>query len=322
MEHLFASDLKTILHSKRANLYYLEYCRILVNNGRVEYLTEEENKSLYWNIPIANTTCIILGNGTSVTQAAMRELSKAGVMVGFCGGGGTPLYSGIEKEIDIAWFSPQSEYRPTEYVQKWVKIWLEDELRLQAAKKFQLLRTTFLIEQWKLRFESSDKIFNVQIDQLESKLNNHTNQILSAKNTNELLLVEANLTKYLYSLACNATKYGDFTREKNGTGNDQANKFLDQGNYLAYGLAATACWVLGIPHSFSILHGKTRRGGLVFDVADLVKDALILPQAFVSAKNGDEAQDFRSQCIKLFLKTNSLDFMINSIKEIVEKINK
>ena len=90
MEELTPSDLKTILHSKRANLYYLEHCRVLVNGGRVEYVTDEGRRSLYWNIPIANTTCLLLGTGTSVTQAAMRELAKAGVLVGFGGGGGTP----------------------------------------------------------------------------------------------------------------------------------------------------------------------------------------------------------------------------------------
>ena len=86
----FPSELKTILHSKRANLYYLQYCRVLVNGGRVEYVTDEGKQSLYWNIPIANTTAIMLGTGTSVTQAAMREFARAGVLVGFCGGGGTP----------------------------------------------------------------------------------------------------------------------------------------------------------------------------------------------------------------------------------------
>jgi CRISPR-associated protein Cas1 len=38
----------------------------------------------------------MLGTGASITQAAMRELAKAGVIVGFCGGGGTPLYSANE----------------------------------------------------------------------------------------------------------------------------------------------------------------------------------------------------------------------------------
>ena len=41
MNDFSSSDLKTILHSKRANLYYLEHCRVLVHGGRVEYLTDE-----------------------------------------------------------------------------------------------------------------------------------------------------------------------------------------------------------------------------------------------------------------------------------------
>ncbi len=90
MNDFSPSDLKTILHSKRANLYYLEHCRVLVNGGRVEYVTDEGKRSLYWNIPIANTTTVLLGTGTSITQAAMHELAKAGVLVGFCGDGGTP----------------------------------------------------------------------------------------------------------------------------------------------------------------------------------------------------------------------------------------
>lgn len=81
--YLTPSDLKTILHSKRANIYYLEKCRVQVNGGRVEYVTSEGKESYYWNIPIANTTALILGMGTSVTQAAMREFAHAGVMVGF-----------------------------------------------------------------------------------------------------------------------------------------------------------------------------------------------------------------------------------------------
>lgn len=41
MEQVSPSDLKTFLHSKRANVYYLEHCRVLVNGGRVEYVTEQ-----------------------------------------------------------------------------------------------------------------------------------------------------------------------------------------------------------------------------------------------------------------------------------------
>ncbi len=90
------TDLKAILHSKRANIYYLEYCRVMQKDGRVLYLTEAAHENQYWNIPIANTTAILLGTGTSITQAAMRMLAKAGVLVGFSGGGGTPLFAGCE----------------------------------------------------------------------------------------------------------------------------------------------------------------------------------------------------------------------------------
>ncbi len=40
-KYIAPSDLKTILHSKRANIYYLEKCRVQVNGGRVEYVTSE-----------------------------------------------------------------------------------------------------------------------------------------------------------------------------------------------------------------------------------------------------------------------------------------
>ncbi|WP_201209046.1 hypothetical protein [Rhodocyclus purpureus] len=72
MKPLVPSELKTILHSKRANLYYIEHCRVLVNGGRVEYVTDEGKQSLYWNIPIANTTTLLLGAGTSITQQGFR----------------------------------------------------------------------------------------------------------------------------------------------------------------------------------------------------------------------------------------------------------
>ncbi len=73
MQAIHATDLKTILHSKRASLYYLEHSRVLVKGGRVEYLTERGQQQLYWNIPIANTTTVLLGTGTSITQAAVPK---------------------------------------------------------------------------------------------------------------------------------------------------------------------------------------------------------------------------------------------------------
>ena len=72
--------------------------------------------------------------------------------------------------------------------------------------------------------------------------------------------------------------------------------------------------VLGIPHGFAVMHGKTRRGALVFDVADLVKDALVLPMAFICAKEKMGEQDFRQQVLQKFTDHKALDFMFEQVK--------
>lgn len=315
MQDLTPTDLKSILHSKRANIYYLQHCRVLVNGGRVEYVTDAGKRSLYWNIPIANTTSLLLGTGTSITQAAMRELAKAGVLVGFCGGGGTPLFAATEVDVEVAWLTPQSEYRPTEYLQAWVRFWFDDDLRLNAAKAFQHIRATRIQEQWQHR-SLREAGFNIDTQRLDDLLERTNRQIDLAQDNTHLLTEEARLTKALFKLAVDATGYGDFSRAKRGSGTDPANRFLDHGNYLAYGLGATATWTLGLPHGLAVLHGKTRRGGLVFDVADLVKDATILPQAFLSAMRGDEEQTFRQNCIEALTRSESLDFMIDTLKAV------
>lgn len=315
MQELTPTDLKSILHSKRANLYYLEHCRVLVKGGRVEFVTDEGKRQLYWNIPIANTTTVLLGTGTSVTQAAMRELAKAGVLVGFCGGGGTPLFSANEMDVEVAWFSPQSEYRPTEYLQSWVRFWFSDDLRLAAAKAFQQARTQRISEQWQQR-SLKEAGFVADANRLQDLLARTARNIELAQDNVALLTEEARLTKALFKLAVDTVGYGQFTRAKRGTGTDPANRFLDHGNYLAYGLGATTCWVLGLPHGLAVLHGKTRRGGLVFDVADLVKDAVILPQAFISAMRGDDERGFRQSCIESLTRGESLDFMIDTVKAV------
>ena len=315
MDDLSPTNLKAILHSKRANLYYLEHCRVLVNGGRVEYVTDGGKRSLYWNIPIANTTSILLGTGTSITQAAMRELSKAGVLVGFAGGGGTPLFSANEVDVEVAWFAPQSEYRSTEYLQAWVRFWFDDQLRLMAARSIQSMRLRRLLEQWTAQ-PLREGGFAVDVPRLHELMTRFQQRIAVALDVTNLLTDEAQLTKALFRLAVEATGYGEFTRAKRGAGTDPANRFLDHGNYLAYGLGATATWVLGLPHGLAVLHGKTRRGGLVFDVADLVKDAAVLPQAFLSAMRGDDEQQFRRNCIESLTRSESLDFMIDTLKDI------
>lgn len=315
MEDLSPSDLKAILHSKRANLFYLEYCRVMQKDGRVLYLTEATKENLYFNIPIANTTVLLLGNGTSITQAAMRMLAQAGVLVGFCGGGGTPLYMGNE----IEWFTPQNEYRPTEYLQGWMGFWFDDSKRLSAAKIFQKMRINFLKQVWCKDRELKAEGFNFEDRVIQDALDNFFIRTEKATNAQGLLLTEAQLTKTLYKYAANATQNEGFKRLHQSTRSvdiGKANDFLNHGNYLAYGLAACTLWVLGIPHGFAVMHGKTRRGALVFDIADLIKDALVLPWAFICAKENATEQEFRQQILQAFTDHKALDYMFEQVKKV------
>ena len=305
---LAKSDFKMILHSKRANIYYLSKCRVMQKDGRVLYLTESKKENLYWNIPIANTTVILLGNGTSITQAAMRLLAGAGVLIGFCGGGGTPLFAGAE----IEWLNPQSEYRPTEYVQGWLSFWFDETKRLQAAKEFQKKRCDFLERIWTTDEELQEEGFYGDDFEIESALLGYRNAIEKAPSVMQLLVSEAAFTKQLYKYAAHTVGLTDFVRARKG--NDRANAFLNHGNYLAYGLAAVTLWVLGIPRGFAVMHGKTRRGALVFDVADLVKDAIVLPWSFICGAGDKTEQEFRQTCLRKFTEHKVLDFMFDEVK--------
>ena len=273
-------------------------------------LTEAKKENHYYNIPIANTTCLLLGTGTSITQAAIRMLAQAGVLVGFCGGGGTPLLMANEVE----WLTPQNEYRPTEYLHGWMQFWFDNEKRLNAAKQFQTLRIEYLSRVWSKDKELKQNGFLITDNAIQSSLAIFTKRTEAASKQSDLLLTEAQLTKALYKFAANNTQFDNFTRQHQST--DLANDFLNHGNYLAYGLAACTLWVLGIPHGFAVMHGKTRRGALVFDVADLIKDALVLPWAFICAKENATEQEFRQQILQAFTDHKALDYMFDAVKQI------
>lgn len=324
MDNIKSSDLKSILHSKRANMYYLEYCRVMQKDGRVLYLTQANKENQYFNIPIANTTVLLLGNGTSITQAAMRMLAQASVLVGFSGGGGTPLYMANEVEQPIEWLTPQSEYRPTEYLQGWMGFWFDNEKRLAAAKTFQQARISFLKQVWQKDKELKTAGFNFNDQTIQDALNTFYSRTEKASKQSDLLLTEAQLTKVLYKYAANNTQHSNFKRQHQTThtaSTTLANDFLNHGNYLAYGLAASTLWVLGIPHGFAVMHGKTRRGALVFDVADLIKDALVLPWAFICAQENATEQEFRQQILQAFTDHKVLDYLFDTVKKVALKNN-
>ena len=224
-------------------------------------------------------------------------------VLAFVGGGGTPLF-----------LSSQSEYRPTEYLQAWVKFWWDESKRLQVAKFFQQQRCEFVREAWK-------EIKNLPVDPAPL-IATYQQQILTARDNQQLMGFEANFSKGLYALLARHFKVKNFERKPGaGDARDAHNSYLDHGNYLAYGLAATVLWVLGIPHAMPVSHGMTRRGALVFDVADMVKDAVILPTAFMAASQKQSDQEMRNQCIAFLDQMETLPFLFKKMKAVLQAVN-
>jgi CRISPR-associated protein Cas1 len=289
----------SILPSHRQGLYYLEHCRVMAKDERVVYARQEGAFTKFFAIPPANTSAILLGSGTSLTQAAARLLASEQVMLAFVGGGGTPLF-----------LAAQNEYRPTEYCQAWIGLWQDKSKRLKAAKAFQTDRAKFLLQQWpKLAEPKPDKAV------LEKLAEGYLSGIETAGDNGAILTQEAQFAKKLYDLWANCTQTKNFTRDPGKRDfKDPFNSYLDHGNYLAYGIAATVLWILGIPHSLPLIHGTTRRGALVFDVADIIKDTCVMPIAFQQAAAGRPDQEMRQACVAWLDESDAMTFLFQSIK--------
>lgn len=307
---------RQILLSKRANVFYLEHVRVLQKDNRIVYLTDTgEEVERYFNIPERNTAFVLLGKGSSITDAAARRMAESNVLLGFCGSGGSPLFS----TVDYVFLTPQSEYRPTEYMQSWVQMWFDEIGRLEAGKELLFKRIEWTKKAWADNVDlTRNKIFIE--DQTAIKFHS---EIEKSMDSQSLLLAEGRWAKALYARLANGMGMENFAR-KEGQGaretlEDVANGFLDHGNYIAYGYAAVALNGLGISFSLPLLHGKTRRGALVFDIADLVKDAYVMPLAFLMAEAGASQRDFRNELIEVCQSQGILDDVFSFVATLAKK---
>ncbi len=307
---------RALMLSKRACVFYLERVRVMLKDDRIVYLTDNlQPMEHFYNIPEKNTAFLLLGKGSSLTDAAARRLAESNVMVGFCGSGGSPLFSAL----DLTFLAPQSEYRPTEYMQIWMKAWLNDDARLLMAKVLLSERVSIVEKAWKKNIGLIQH--GITLDSIAQR--RFLQDIEHAKNQTELLAAEGRWAKILYKQLASGLNF-EFSREEGKGSHDSmrdiANSYLDHGNYIAYGYASVTLNGMGISFALPILHGKTRRGGLVFDIADLVKDAFVMPQAFLSAKLAHNQKEFRMQLIESCQDQDVLDYMFGFISELCHKI--
>lgn len=305
-----------LLITDREGALYLERASVHVEGDRVVYhITDDEHRREF-NIPHVNLAVLFLGQGTSISQPAMRLLADEGVHLAVTGSGGAPLHMGS-----------LTTYSATRHFRELLPIYLEPPRSLRAANAVMRDRCERMRKlggagaQKHLRQRDTTGL-NALCARFEGNLS-------GVADIQQLLGFEGSFSKASYAEFSRYAGFGKdapFKRDAGagGTASDpvaRVNRLIDHGNYLCYGMAGAALWALGIPPHLSVFHGKTRAGGLVFDLADSFKDALVLPLAFALAKEKDvkaaEAQ-FRGRLINAFDDREVLKLAIETVERMLE----
>jgi len=298
-----------LLITDREGALYLERARIHVEDGRITYHISDDEYRREYNIPHVNLAVLFIGQGTSITQDAMRLLAEEGVYLAVTGTGGTPLHMGT-----------LTAYTATRHFRDMLPVYLDEARSLQAARIVMRDRAERMR---KMGGALAGRHLGLRDPTPLARIcKTLEDNLASATSIQQLLGFEGNFSKSCYKFFAEASglsKSGEFRRvagagdgasdddiPNKGTTADPmrlVNRLIDHGNYLAYGMAGSALWALGIPPHMSVFHGKTRAGGLVFDLADSFKDALVLPIAFAAVRNRKEEDPekvFRGRLIAAF----------------------
>lgn len=308
-----------LLVTDREGALYLERARVHVEGDRVVYYITDDEHQREYNIPHVNLAVLFIGQGTSISQSAMRLLGEEGVHLAVTGSGGTPLHMG-----------GLTTYTATRHFRQMLPIYLEPEKSLLAAKAVMQDRTARMQRMGAIGSQKWLKVRDVA--GLAKLCSRFDTRLDTCRDITQLLGFEGNFSKACYaefSVMSGLSKSHSFRREAGAGENDhrdvdpirQVNRLIDHGNYLCYGMAGAALWALGIPPHMSVFHGKTRAGGLVFDLADSFKDALVLPIAFSLAKEKDakEAEKtFRGRLINAFDDREILKESIATVERMIQ----
>jgi CRISPR-associated protein Cas1 len=292
-----------LLVTDREGALYLERARVHVEGARVVYTITDDEYAREFNVPHVNLAVLFLGQGTSITQEAARLLGEEHVHIAMTGTGGTPLHMGA-----------LTTYSATAHFRRLLPIYLDPDLSFKAAKAVMRDRS----ERMKtIGAKAAGHLLRVRdLDGLKAVCARFEAAMNDCGDVTQLLGHEGDFSKGCYRQFGRMTGLQVFMRQAGAGSADSsrplepeaqrvalANRLIDHGNYLCYGMAGAALWALGIPPHMSIFHGKTRAGGLVFDLADAFKDALVLPLAFHVAtvkKVTEPDQLFRATLIAAF----------------------
>lgn len=283
-----------MLFTHKNEIIYLERARIYTEDDRIIYAQDREVNPYRYNIPYLNTQMLILGHGTSITHSAIEKLREGNVVLVTSGAKGMPFI-----------MLGNTHYSKNEYAQGYLKQWFIEENQLKMAKHLFFKRISF-----------NKKFYIEHIDILDKYIEKSKN----ADSISQLMGIEGDFVKnFIYRLCAKTYNINSFNRNHDAKSREQSdsqkvNTMLNHGNNLIYGLSAGVLWTLGIPAQFPLIHGQTRNSGLIFDVADLIKDSIATIWAF---ENYNTPMTNAMHNLRDRLKDNKADiYMFESLKEL------
>jgi len=302
-----------LLVTHRETALILERAKVHVDGGRVVYHAADDDLVRRFNIPHSNLAILFLGQGCSLTQEAARLLAEESVYVAFTGTGGSPLHMGS-----------LTTYQGTAHFRRMLTAYLDPQLSLEAARQIMMARFTMMETVGADGFETLCGLR--RIDPILNLCKTARRTVSAASDIPSLLGHEGDYARGIYRVAAQAVGLSGFNRTPGADGGnvsaaaDLVNSLIDHGNYLAYGIAGAALWALGIPPHLPVFHGKTRPGGLVFDLADSFKDAVVLPLAFAAGTGRlgpDSESVFRARMIDAIEKHGLLANCIKTVENML-----
>ena len=294
-----------IMCSQRGNMYLIEYATIFVSKKTV--VVKHSDKEKVENIPIKNTVSILLGAGTDITTMAKIELAKANVPIGCIGSTTGKFFGGVEIFFD----NPSSIARTTKFSRSWIINTLNENKKVEMSQYFLLKRFELAEKYWDtdLFYKLKTNKFSLYVD--EFPFDKWKKGIYVHKTIPSLVDYEDGFMNNFYKVLGNIFNENDFDREP--LGQDKINVNITLGNSIAYGLSNSVVWTLGIPLCFPIIHGNTNGGGLVYDIADLIKFSIVIPMAF--AYSNVPTKVYTKELIDIILKNNILADIFKIVEE-------
>lgn len=264
--------------SRRQPFFYIDKCIIVKSNDSVKVLKKIDDSNIEHDLPVANIGSIILGPGCSITSEAIRVISSRGCHVIFTGQGGIPIYS---KTI---------HHRSSTNKLKQFNMCQDEEKNFKAGL---------------LLLNERNTIVTKYCSYLPLITTNSANK-------SNLLGLEASWAKRSYAIVSNRNSIPLFIKK------DSQNHPINLMNHLLYSLTDVTISFMGLDPDIGILHGRTKGGGLCYDIADVYKPLLTLDQSMIAQKEMWSAKRIKDHLLEEILEYDIIDMQINLLKRIFE----